>query len=175
MIVFFLNVCLISGVLDVELNGTARKSEADWIYEFTSLPLVQWFVFNSWFKYVFPCYLILSETLSRMWGKRRLCGAAGRSWTGPFQDDDVSWSLLSFSWPWWDVSVITTDVPINIASLSKTPHMFYTWEGNFHQKKHPFNFAHWASMRILRVQYQERITKISDIGRETCEITRMRV
>lgn len=97
----------------------------------------------------FPVTL-LSEARGRLWGERRLCGAAGRKWTGPFQDDASSWPLLSLPWPRWDVSLIIIYVPIRIISLSKAPNISYTWEGRSHQKS--FSFVHGASVRILYVR-----------------------
>lgn len=127
--------------------------------------------------HIFPCCLILSETLSRVWGERRLCGAAGRNWIGPFQDDAFSWSLLSLSWPWWDVSLIIIYVPIKIISLSKTSYFFCTWESNFHTHTHTKpSILHiepvWGSYIWAYVQYLKCIT---DFGRETCEVTRIHV
>lgn len=119
-------------VLNVEWNGTIRMSRADWV----NSPTCHWS--NDLTPIVglnisFPV-AILSETCSRLWGERRLCGATGRKWIGPFQDDAFSGSLLSLSRPWWDVSLIIIYVPIKIISLSETPNISYTWEVKSHQK-----------------------------------------
>lgn len=111
--------------------------------------LVKWFDFCNWFKCVFLCCFIPLEILSRLWGNRRLCGAAGRNWIGPFQDDTFSWSLLPLSWPGWGISLIIMYVLIKIKKKIIYPPIFSTLEGEFHQKNlQLFTLSQYEDLRL---------------------------
>lgn len=125
--------------------------------------VVKWFDFCNWLKYIFLCCFILLEPLSRLWGNRRFCGAAGRTRAGPFQNDAFGWPLLFVSWPWWAISLIIIYESIKIplikldAPSNRTPQIFYTWEGKFDPKT--LHFAPWANVRIFIFEYMYGIEK----------------
>lgn len=140
-----------------------RQHGNGWLREFTNVWLVKWFDFCNWLKYIFLCCFILLEPLSRLWGSRRFCGAAGRTWAGPLQDDAFGWPLLFVSWPWWDVSLMIIYEPVKIPFIkfntpsNRTPQIFYTWEGKFHPKN--LHFAPWANVRIFIFEHMYGIGK----------------